>query len=101
MSRSSAASVLFLRLTVLSARHSMEPTDETDSSASPTPGSAAKGKGSKESERAFPFAVERATLDNGMKVLLVPTPSDGLVSYWTIVRTGSRDEVEEGVTGFA
>jgi zinc protease len=28
-------------------------------------------------------------------------PSDGLVSYWTIVRTGSRDEVEKGVTGFA
>ena len=28
-------------------------------------------------------------------------PSEGLVSYWSIVRTGSRDEVEPGVTGFA
>ncbi|MGH7149491.1 MAG: M16 family metallopeptidase, partial [Planctomycetota bacterium] len=28
-------------------------------------------------------------------------PSEGLVAYWTVVRTGSRDEVEEGCTGFA
>jgi zinc protease len=28
-------------------------------------------------------------------------PSDGLVAYWSIVRTGSRDEYEEGRTGFA
>lgn len=49
----------------------------------------------------FPYAVERAKLRNGLQVLMVPMPSDGLVSYWSIVRTGSRDEVEEGVTGFA
>ncbi len=47
------------------------------------------------------FATERHTLDNGLTVLFVPTGSGGLVSYWTIVRTGSRDEVEPGVTGFA
>jgi zinc protease len=49
----------------------------------------------------FPYEVHRRTLDNGLKVLLIPMPSDGLVSYWTVVRTGSRDEVEPGVTGFA
>ena len=49
----------------------------------------------------FPYKVQRTTLDNGLRVLLVPMPSEGLVSYWTIVRTGSRDEVEPGVTGFA
>jgi zinc protease len=49
----------------------------------------------------FPYAVERATLDNGVRVVMVPMPSDGLASYWTVVRTGSRDEVEKGVTGFA
>jgi len=49
----------------------------------------------------FPFPVERHTLSNGLAVLFVPMPSDGLVSYWTLVRTGSRDEVEPGVTGFA
>ncbi len=49
----------------------------------------------------FPYSVQRAKLRNGLQVLMVPMPSDGLVSYWSIVRTGSRDEVEEGVTGFA
>ncbi len=49
----------------------------------------------------IPYAVERAVLDNGLKVLFVPMPADGLVSYWSVVRTGSRDEVESGVTGFA
>src|SRR5262245_65709798 len=27
--------------------------------------------------------------------------SNGLVAYWTIVRTGARDEFEQGHTGFA
>jgi len=49
----------------------------------------------------FPYPVHRTTLDNGLRALVVPMPSGGLVSYWSIVRTGSRDEVEEGVTGFA
>jgi zinc protease len=49
----------------------------------------------------LPWEVKRAELPNGLKVLMIPMPSDGLVSYWTVVRTGSRDEVEKGVTGFA
>lgn len=49
----------------------------------------------------FPYPVERHRLANGLSVLFVPTPAEGLVSYWSIVRTGSRDEVEPGVTGFA
>ncbi len=49
----------------------------------------------------FPYDVHQKVLANGLKALVVPMPSDGLVSYWSIVRTGSRDEVEPGVTGFA
>jgi len=49
----------------------------------------------------FPFEIQRETLDNGLTVLMVPMPSEGLVSYWSVVRTGARDEVEQGVTGFA
>lgn len=49
----------------------------------------------------LPYPVQRTTLDNGLKVLLIPMPSDGLVAYWSVIRTGSRDEVEPGVTGFA
>ena len=56
---------------------------------------------SQETSGVFPYAVHRAELDNGLKTLIVPMPSDGLVSYWSIVRTGSRDEVEPGVSGFA
>lgn len=51
--------------------------------------------------RVFPYEVHQKTLANGLKAIVVPMPSDGLVSYWSVVRTGSRDEVEPGVTGFA
>ncbi|HZL99701.1 MAG TPA: pitrilysin family protein [Planctomycetota bacterium] len=53
------------------------------------------------STRVFPYEARTSTLDNGLKVVLIPMPSQGLSAYWTIVRTGSRDEVEPGVTGFA
>ena len=49
----------------------------------------------------FPSPVQRVSLTNGLKVLMIPMPAEGLVTYWSIVRTGSRDEVEPGVTGFA
>jgi len=55
----------------------------------------------KAAEGVFPYQVRTTTLDNGLKVVLVQMPSRGLTSYWSIVRTGSRDEVEPGVTGFA
>lgn len=49
----------------------------------------------------FPYAYQEHTLDNGLRVILIPMESPGLVSYHTVVRTGSRDEVEPGKTGFA
>ena len=49
----------------------------------------------------FPYETHVETLDNGLKVILIPMSSGGLVAYWTIVRTGARDEVEPGRTGFA
>jgi len=41
------------------------------------------------------------TLRNGMRVVMVPWASPGIVAYYTLVRAGSRDEVEAGHTGFA
>lgn len=49
----------------------------------------------------FPFKVYRQTLDNGMKVLAVPIDSPGTIAYYVVMRTGSRDEVEAGHSGFA
>ena len=51
--------------------------------------------------RIIPFPVETFTLDNGLRTVVVPMSSNGLVSLWSIVRTGSRDEFEAGRTGFA
>ena len=51
--------------------------------------------------RVFPYAHTKHTLDNGLTALLIPMESPGLVAYYSIVRTGSRDEVEEGKSGFA
>jgi zinc protease len=49
----------------------------------------------------FPFPVHRTTLDNGLQVVVVPYDSPGIVAYYTVVRTGSRQEVEAGHSGFA
>ena len=47
-------------------------------------------------ERIFPYAYDKHILANGLTVVMIPMPSPGLVSYFTVVRTGSRDEVEPG-----
>ncbi len=49
----------------------------------------------------FPYDIHTEVLDNGLQVNLIPMKSDGLVTVWSIVRTGSRDEYEQGRTGFA
>jgi zinc protease len=50
---------------------------------------------------AFPFPVKEKTLANGLRVYVVAYDSPGLVAYYSVVRTGSRNEVEPGKTGFA
>ncbi len=49
----------------------------------------------------FPYPSTTRSLDNGLKVVLVPFDSPGIVAYYTIVRAGSRNEVEPGKSGFA
>ncbi|HOJ04452.1 MAG TPA: pitrilysin family protein [Bacteroidota bacterium] len=49
----------------------------------------------------FPYTTHTFTLGNGLKVIMIPMSSGGLMSYYSIVRTGSRDEFEAGKTGFA
>ena len=49
----------------------------------------------------FPYTYTREVLPNGLTVYMIPMESPGLVAYYSIVRTGSRDEVERGKSGFA
>ncbi len=49
----------------------------------------------------LPFHATEKTLDNGLKVIVVPTGFPNLVSLQIPVQTGSRNEIEPGKTGFA
>jgi zinc protease len=53
------------------------------------------------SEPVFPFEYEKLVLDNGFTAYLVTGGSPGIISHVNMVRTGSRDEVEPGRSGFA
>jgi len=48
-----------------------------------------------------PFTIHQIQLENGLNVVTVPFDSPGIVAFYIIVRVGSRNEVEKGVTGFA
>ncbi len=49
----------------------------------------------------FPYPINQVTLDNGLKIVSIPFDSPGIVAYYTVVRTGSRNEIEPGRSGFA
>ena len=49
----------------------------------------------------FPYPLHTTVLPNGLTVVRVPFNSPGLAAYYTVVRVGSRNEVEAGHTGFA
>jgi len=57
--------------------------------------------GSAMAETILPYKVHTTVLPNGLKVIMIPMESPGLVAYYSVVRTGSRDEVEPGKSGFA
>jgi zinc protease len=51
--------------------------------------------------KAFPFPMEVHTLPNGLRVVLISYDSPGLVAYYTLMRVGSRNEPEQGRSGYA
>jgi len=51
--------------------------------------------------KAFPFPTELHTLPNGLRLVLIPYDSPGLVAYYTLMRVGSRNEAEPGRSGYA
>jgi len=52
-------------------------------------------------DKIFPLPYTQKTLANGLRVIVVPTDTPGVVSVQIPVQTGSRNEIEEGKTGFA
>jgi len=60
----------------------------------------ASGFGS-DSGKILPYPIHQNRLANGLNVVTVPFDSPGLAAFYIVVRVGSRNEVEKGVTGFA
>jgi zinc protease len=54
-----------------------------------------------EGERVYPYPVHERVLDNGLRVLAIPTGQPDVVSLQIPVAVGSRNEVEPGKSGFA
>ena len=52
-------------------------------------------------EKILPYPIYQKELPNGLKVATVEYDSPGIASFYTVVRVGSRDEVEPGKSGFA
>ncbi len=52
-------------------------------------------------DRILPYPIHTHRLANGLNVVTVPFDSPGLAAFYIVVRAGSRNEVEKGVTGFA
>jgi zinc protease len=49
----------------------------------------------------FPYAKKVEKLPNGLTVVMVPFESNGVVAYDTVMRVGSRNEVEDKRSGYA
>ncbi len=51
--------------------------------------------------KVFPFPIDVRDFDNGLRLVGVQFDSPGLAAYYTVVRVGARQEVDEGKSGFA
>lgn len=54
-----------------------------------------------QSRKVFPYAYKVTDLPNGLKIVTVPTDYKNLVAYYTVVRAGSRNEIEDKKSGYA
>lgn len=52
-------------------------------------------------EKILPYPIHQHKMANGLNVVTVHFDSPGLASLHIVVRTGARNEIEKGVTGFA
>lgn len=52
-------------------------------------------------ETKLPFQIYKKILENGLTVVAVPLKTPDIVAFYTVVRAGSRNEVEDGKSGYA
>lgn len=52
-------------------------------------------------QKILPYPIHQHKLGNGLNVVTVEFDSPGIAAFYIVVRVGARNEVEEGVTGFA
>jgi zinc protease len=52
-------------------------------------------------DKILPYPINQHKLDNGLNIVTVQFDSPGIAAFYIVVRTGARNEVEKGVTGFA
>ncbi|HEX9633091.1 MAG TPA: pitrilysin family protein [Gemmatimonadales bacterium] len=57
--------------------------------------------GAQATEGIFPFPYHTVRLDNGFTAYVIRAGAPGQIAFVSMVRTGSRDEVEPGKSGFA
>jgi zinc protease len=60
-----------------------------------------RGQATAESGNLFPYAYTSDDLDNGLRLVTVPTDYPNMVALYIVVQTGSRNEVEPGKSGYA
>ncbi|HYR44810.1 MAG TPA: insulinase family protein, partial [Terriglobia bacterium] len=49
----------------------------------------------------FPYSYSIDDLDNGLRLVTVPTDFPNMIALYIVVQTGSRNEVEPGKSGYA
>ncbi len=54
-----------------------------------------------QAKKVFPYQYKTTDLPNGLRVVTVPTDYKNLVSFYTVVGAGSRNEVEPKKSGYA
>jgi zinc protease len=52
-------------------------------------------------QKIFPYQYTIDELPNGLHLITIPTDFPNLVAVYTVVRTGSRNEIESGKSGYA
>ena len=65
------------------------------------PADTPEAEGSAEAAKIFDMPYLMRDLDNGLRVIIVPTDYPDIVTIQIPVQTGSRNEIEPGKTGFA